>query len=278
MLSEYKPAAQRDTGDSEAPKIGFESMAKIIAAKWKELRPEEVEPYKELAKDDLTRYREEMEDYQAELARRSRLEHEQYAREGAARANSVAAASGANERSFSGLSSAVGSSLAPLVVGSQQPGQSVAQGNMSGMGMLPQLLYLQPAPAPYVQPGLQSQPGSATVDYATAVAQLSALFQQQHPPPPLPQPQQVPQANLFGSLSVGGTAQSSVAAPTMQSSQNLNFGSESNLLAQLILLQQQLSNLQGGASASTDPRDPGNPPTQQPPGDGSGWNNPNYSL
>ncbi len=44
-------------------KIGFESLAKIVGQRWKELPPDELEKYKKLAEDDMKRYRKEMEAY-----------------------------------------------------------------------------------------------------------------------------------------------------------------------------------------------------------------------
>lgn len=44
-------------------KIGFESLAKIVGQRWKELPPEELETYKKRAEDDMKRYRKEMEAY-----------------------------------------------------------------------------------------------------------------------------------------------------------------------------------------------------------------------
>jgi hypothetical protein len=44
-------------------KIGFESLAKIVGQRWKELPPEELDTYKKLAEEDMKRYRKEMEAY-----------------------------------------------------------------------------------------------------------------------------------------------------------------------------------------------------------------------
>lgn len=46
-------------------KIGFESLAKIVGQRWKELKPEELAKYKKLADVDMVRYRAEMEAYVA---------------------------------------------------------------------------------------------------------------------------------------------------------------------------------------------------------------------
>eukprot|EP00536_Pseudo-nitzschia_multiseries_P011393 jgi/Psemu1/259806/estExt_Genewise1Plus.C_3840037 len=46
-------------------KIGFESLAKIVGQRWKELKPEELAKYKKLADVDMVRYRAEMESYVA---------------------------------------------------------------------------------------------------------------------------------------------------------------------------------------------------------------------
>lgn len=44
-------------------KIGFESLAKIVGQRWKELPPEELDVYKKRAEEDMKRYRKEMEAY-----------------------------------------------------------------------------------------------------------------------------------------------------------------------------------------------------------------------
>ena len=44
-------------------KIGFESLAKIVGQRWKELPPDELEQYKARAEEDMKRYRKEMEAY-----------------------------------------------------------------------------------------------------------------------------------------------------------------------------------------------------------------------
>jgi len=46
-------------------KIGFESLAKIVGQRWKELKPDELSKYKKLADVDMIRYRAEMESYVA---------------------------------------------------------------------------------------------------------------------------------------------------------------------------------------------------------------------
>jgi hypothetical protein len=44
-------------------KIGFESLAKIVGQRWKELPPDELEIFKKRAEEDMKRYRKEMEAY-----------------------------------------------------------------------------------------------------------------------------------------------------------------------------------------------------------------------
>ena len=46
-------------------KIGFESLAKIVGQRWKELKPDELAKYKKLADVEMVRYRSEMESYVA---------------------------------------------------------------------------------------------------------------------------------------------------------------------------------------------------------------------
>jgi len=44
-------------------KIGFKALAKLIGERWRALTLDQKEPYKELAKTDLSRYKEQMEEY-----------------------------------------------------------------------------------------------------------------------------------------------------------------------------------------------------------------------
>jgi hypothetical protein len=61
--------------------VGFENMAKTIAKRWRELTQEELEPFQKLAREDMVRYRREMEEYQQELVRQSRIGRERAAAE-----------------------------------------------------------------------------------------------------------------------------------------------------------------------------------------------------
>ena len=74
---ESKAAKVEDeTGDSKSKKIGFEDMAKTIGKRWKALDDNDIAKYKALAKEDMERYRKEMDEYHLELAKKSRLERE----------------------------------------------------------------------------------------------------------------------------------------------------------------------------------------------------------
>ena len=79
--SEHKKR-KTEAGDDIAKKpkgVGFAPMAKQIAARWKDIDHETLEKYKELAEEDMQRYRKEMEVYrkkQREGAERSREDGE----------------------------------------------------------------------------------------------------------------------------------------------------------------------------------------------------------
>ena len=64
---EKAPGAKKVSGKKRKRvphgKIGFESLAKIVGQRWKELPPEELDIYKKRAEDDMKRYRKEMEAY-----------------------------------------------------------------------------------------------------------------------------------------------------------------------------------------------------------------------
>ena len=64
---EKGPDAKKATGKKRKRvphgKIGFESLAKIVGQRWKELPPEELDVYKKMAEEDMKRYRKEMEAY-----------------------------------------------------------------------------------------------------------------------------------------------------------------------------------------------------------------------
>ena len=79
--SEHKKRRTEADGEiAEKPKgVGFAPMAKQIAARWKDIDHQTLEKYKELAEEDMQRYRKEMEAYrkkQREGAERSREDGE----------------------------------------------------------------------------------------------------------------------------------------------------------------------------------------------------------
>jgi len=49
-------------------KIAFQSLAKIIGGKWQDMKPEDVEYFKEKAGKDMIRYKKEMEAYKKKEA------------------------------------------------------------------------------------------------------------------------------------------------------------------------------------------------------------------
>ena len=58
--------------------VDFQSMAKEIAARWRKLEPKEKERVEGLAKEDMTRYRDEVKAYEEEMVRRNRKEREEF--------------------------------------------------------------------------------------------------------------------------------------------------------------------------------------------------------
>lgn len=60
--------------------IGFEKMAKTIGVRWKALDPAEFERCKQLANEDMARYRREMDAYHHKLAMKGRKEREESSR------------------------------------------------------------------------------------------------------------------------------------------------------------------------------------------------------
>lgn len=69
------------SSQGDKSKIGFEAMAKTIGKRWRESPPEMLESYKQQAKDDMERYRREMDEYHMELAKRSRIQREEAERQ-----------------------------------------------------------------------------------------------------------------------------------------------------------------------------------------------------
>ena len=69
MVSTY-PSGKKKTPHG---KIGFESLAKTIGARWKELPPEQLENYKAEAEKDSQRYAAEMEDFNKRLEEERRV-------------------------------------------------------------------------------------------------------------------------------------------------------------------------------------------------------------
>lgn len=73
----FKETREKILADNEGKKdIAFQTMAKEIAARWKDLDPEERERVGSLAKEDMKRYREEVKSYEEEMVKRSRKERE----------------------------------------------------------------------------------------------------------------------------------------------------------------------------------------------------------
>lgn len=58
---------------SEGSKVGFEMLAKTIGKRWKELPDDILKVYKDKADEDMKRYKNEMEDYHQNLAKKRNL-------------------------------------------------------------------------------------------------------------------------------------------------------------------------------------------------------------
>lgn len=76
MIEEKRQAqeAADDPSCRKSIKIGFEEMAQTVAKRWRTLQGEELAYYKDRAKEDLERYRREMDEYQRELVQKHRVE------------------------------------------------------------------------------------------------------------------------------------------------------------------------------------------------------------
>jgi hypothetical protein len=73
----FKETREKILADNEGKKdIAFQTMAKEIASRWKDLDPKERERVGALAKEDMKRYREEVKNYEEEMVKRSRKERE----------------------------------------------------------------------------------------------------------------------------------------------------------------------------------------------------------
>lgn len=73
-LEEHKAESAKNGGKKMSGLNMFSAMGKAIAARWKSLTPEEAEPYKAMAENDMERYRREMDEYHVEVKRRARIE------------------------------------------------------------------------------------------------------------------------------------------------------------------------------------------------------------
>jgi hypothetical protein len=71
-------ASEREK-EGEGAKIDFQSLARDIASQWKILPGEERERVEELAKQDLKRYRQEVQEYEEKMVQKNRQQREQTA-------------------------------------------------------------------------------------------------------------------------------------------------------------------------------------------------------
>ncbi len=78
-VSKAIPLGDDDSAEASG-KVSFETMAKTIGKKWKELPAPNLERFKDLARQDMERYRQEMDDYHKNLALKTRQEREETAR------------------------------------------------------------------------------------------------------------------------------------------------------------------------------------------------------
>lgn len=163
--------------NSDDKKMGFESMAKTVGQRWKQIDPKDLERYKALAKEQMANYRKQMDEYHLTVAKRARIEKEEAAASAKETEKLRQQVMKGEELQMMGQNPSSADMLrAQMMQQQQQQQHQQTQGMMFGNMLYPQ----GPSPALYsMMPAYQQQFGQEAPATQAISLQLSEQLQQQ---------------------------------------------------------------------------------------------------